>query len=155
MSPGDTISAEVYPSGNVVKGHRGGQQFTVIIKDVTKGWSFTTSSSVSSAQQSSAEWIAETPYGCNTASGFCLLSDFGTADYGAADAPIPNTVTASATVSGVTGALGSFGNSVQETIMVTDDRSGTPTMAQPSVLLAPVEDNGDTSFTVTWENIGP
>lgn len=159
VQPGDVISATVKYSGSAgAKGHRqsGALQFTATITDESNshGWTFTTSSSVNGAKQSSAEWIAETPYGCSTASGFCYLSDFFTADYGEADAPISGTVTASATVSGVTGALGSFGNSVQEAVMVTDP-SGTPTMAQPSGLLPPLDDNFDTSFTVTWENPGP
>jgi hypothetical protein len=147
VAPGDVISAEVTASGNAAKGRFGGQPFTVTLTDETKGWTFTTTTTVSGAQQTSAEWIAETPYGCSTASGFCPLADFGVADYGYGYTNVLNT--ASATVSGVTQALGSFGGSVQEAIMV-NYPSGTTTMAEPSSL-----QNSGTSFIVPWYNAGP
>jgi hypothetical protein len=146
--PGDTISAEVTASGNNPKGARNGQSFTVTITDETQHWSFTTASSVSGAQQSSAEWIAETPYGCNTTSGYCQLSDFGIVYYGEQTTNVANT--AFATVNGATKALGSFGSSVQEAIMV-NYPSGTATMAAPSTL----DSSTGTSFDVAWENAGP
>ena len=147
VAPGDTISAEVKFSGTAATGFRfrGASLFTVTIKDETQGWTFTTSSTVPGAKQSSAEWIAETPYGCDTSSGFCNLSDFGSVDYGESLTSIPNT--SYATVAGVTKPLGSFGSSIQEAVMVS--YSGDETMAQPS----PLEDG--TSFTDTWENQGP
>lgn len=151
IAPGDTISAEVKFSGSTTSGvrHHRGSQFTVTITDETKGWSFTTSSTVAGAEQSSAEWIAETPYGCDTSSGFCELSDFGTVDYGEyyADPSVANT--SYATVAGVTGSIVSFGSSVQEAMMVSYP-SGAAMMAQPSSL----QDSG-TSFTDTWGNEGP
>jgi hypothetical protein len=145
---GDTISAEVTATGNSPKGGRGGQSFMVTITDETQGWSFSTSSTVSNAQQSSAEWIAETPYGCNTASGFCQLSDFNTAYYGEKNTSVPNT--AFATVNGVTQALGQFGGNVQEAIMV-NYPSGATIMAEPTA----VDGATETSFNVAWYSAGP
>jgi hypothetical protein len=145
--PGDKISAEVIASGSSPKGIRGGQAFTVTITDETRGWSFTTTSTVPNAQQSSAEWIAETPYGCRTASGYCQLSDFGSVYYGQGYTGVGDT--AYATMNGVTKALGSFNSSVQEAVMV-NYPSGTTTMAQPSYL-----DSTGTNFDVQWWNAGP
>jgi hypothetical protein len=145
---GDVMSAEVKAGGGGAKGQHGGQQFTATITDVTQNWTFTTSSAVNGAKQSSAEWIAETPFGCKTPGGLCDLADFGVAEYGNHYTNVPNTEYA--TVGGQTGALGSFGNNVQEAIMV-NYPSGTTTMAQPS---SPPAYKG-TSFTVTWENPGP
>ena len=145
--PGDKISAAVTAGGSSPRGARGGQSFTVTITDETQGWSFTTTSSVPGAQQSSAEWIAEAPYGCNTASGFCQLSDFGTTYYGEKNTSVANT--AFATVSGLTKPLGSFGSSVQQAVMV-NYSSTTTVMAEPSAL-----DSTETSFTVAWYNAGP
>jgi Peptidase A4 family len=147
--PGDTISAEVSFSGSAGGGfrHRSGERFTVTITDETRGWSFTTTSTVPGARQSSAEWIAEAPSGCNTASGICELADFSMVDFGDYFTAVLNT--ASATVAGKTQPLGSFGSSVQEAVMV-DYPSGATTMAQPSAL-----EGGGTSFAVTWANAGP
>src|SRR5438034_2180148 len=50
VHPGDVISAEAHALGN--------GKFTVSISDTTTGQSFSTSSTVHRAQQSSAEWIA-------------------------------------------------------------------------------------------------
>jgi hypothetical protein len=149
VEPGDIISAEVKFSGTAATGfrHRGALLFTVTISDQTQGWSFTTSSTVPGAKQSSAEWIAETPYGCNTSSGFCNLSDFGTVDYGDYLTSVLNT--SYATVAGVTQAIGSFGSSVQEAVMVS--YSGDATMAQPSSL----EGGSGTSFSDVWDGQGP
>jgi len=146
---GDVISAEVKStgSGNKGPGPRGGQQFMVTISDLTQHWSFTTTSAVPGAKQSSAEWIAETPYGCNTSSGFCPLANFGTVDYGDDDTHVAST--SYATVNGKTQAIGSFGKSVQEAIMVADS-SGNALMVQPSSL-----STDGTSFSATWYNPGP
>jgi len=149
--PGDTISAEVKFSGSGSGSggfrHRAGERFTVTITDETQGWTFTTSATVPGAKQSSAEWITETPYGCDTASGFCELADFGTVNYGDQRTSVPNT--SYATVAGKTRPLGSFGSSVQEAVMV-DYSSNTTPMAQPFTLT-----DGGTSFAVTWDSAGP
>jgi hypothetical protein len=148
VAPGDTISAEVKFSGTAASRfhRRGALVFTVTITDQTQGWTFTTSSTVPGAKQSSAEWIAEAPYGCDTSSGFCDLSDFGTVDFGESLTSVANT--AYATVSGVTAPIGGFGSSVQEAVMVS--YSGTETLAQPS----PLEGSG-TSFSDVWYGQGP
>ena len=55
--PGDTISAEVkWVSGTT---------FTLSIKDTTAGhtWTFSKTGSVAGAVKTSAEWIAESPFG--------------------------------------------------------------------------------------------
>ena len=149
VSPGDIITAEVKFSGAGGGGfrHRSGPRFTVTITDQTQGWSFTTTATVPGAKQSSAEWIAEAPFGCDTSSGFCDLADFGTADYGEQVTSVPNT--AYATVGGNTLPLGGFGSNVQEAVMV-NYPSGSTIMARP----AGVTDGG-TSFAVTWASAGP
>jgi hypothetical protein len=129
--------------------HREGQQFTLTITNQTRGWSFATRSSVPGALQSSAEWIAEKPNGCPTTSGLCELSDFGIVDFGREFAPVFNAFTNSATVSGMTGPLGSFGTSVQQAVLV-NYPSGTTVMAQPFGL----HDSG-TSFVDAWYSAGP
>jgi hypothetical protein len=155
VSPGDVISAEVKSStttsgGHGFRGHGGGStSFTVTISDAKQGWSFSTSSSVPGAQQSSAEWIAEAPSGCDVkgGGGYCPLSNFGTVEYGANYTDIAST--AYATVNGKTGAIGSFGSAAQEAIMVSYP-NGTTTMAEPSGLVA-----SGSSFTDSWFNAGP
>jgi len=150
VSPGDIISAEVKFNGSASGGgfrHRAGERFTVSITDETQGWTFTTSATVPGAKQSSAEVIAEAPFGCDTASGFCELSDFGTVNYGDQLTAVSNTSVA--TVAGKTQSLGSFGSGVQEAVMV-NYSSNTTTMAQPSSLT-----DGGSSFAVAWNNAGP
>lgn len=138
VQPGDVMSAEVKAGSR--------SSFTVTISNQTKGWTFARTSSVSHAQQSSAEWIAEAPSGCNTAGGFCPLPDFGTIDFGSGFTHVLHT--SYATVSGKTLPLGSF-STIQEAVMV-NYPSGATIMAQPSA----VED-GNTSFSVQWNNYGP
>jgi Peptidase A4 family len=149
VAPGDTISAQVKFSGTSAGGfrHRSALAFTVTITDETQGWTFTTSSTVPGAKQSSAEWIAEAPYGCDTSSGYCELSDFSVANFGDSFTAVANT--SYATISAKTLPLGGFGSSVQEAVMV-NYPSGTVQMAEPSGL----EGNG-TSFTDMWESAGP
>jgi hypothetical protein len=146
VEPGDVIYAEVkFISGNV---------FAVAISDIRSGvnqWTFTTSSYVGGAQRTSAEWIAEAPC-CQSGGSFLPLANFGAAYYGNRFTNLPNT--ASATVLGQTGSIGSFGNSVQEVTMVSEGApGGTPAgtlMAQPSPLTA-----SGSSFSVNWSNWGP
>jgi hypothetical protein len=145
VAPGDSMSAEVTSSGSG-GGPRGGQRFTVTITDETRGWTFTTSSTVPGARQSSAEWIAETPYGCSTSTEFCYLSDFGVVGYGLQNTGVAKT--SYATVNGVMEPIGAFGKNLQQAIMVSDP--GDVTMATPSALI----DEG-TSFSVSWFNAGP
>jgi hypothetical protein len=134
VHPGDIMSAEARASGN--------GKFTVSITDTTTHQSFSTSSTVHRAQQSSAEWIAEAP---SSSGGILPLADFGTAHFGLDITGVSSTCFA--TISGTTAAFGTFGSNVQQITMVT---SGGATKASPS---NPSSDN--TSFSVTWVSSGP
>src|SRR3989449_6264263 len=125
ITPGDHITAQASFSG---------RSFTVTITDTTTGASFSTSAKVRSAQRSSAEWIAEAP---SSSGGILPLANFGTVSFSSC----------TATISGTTGTIGSFGAAVQQITMVTS--SGT-VKAQPSALSG----SGD-SFSVTWKSSGP
>jgi hypothetical protein len=181
VKPGDIISAEVtYIGGGGGPRHGAAAVFKMTITDVTQQWTFSTHSAVSGAEQSSAEWITEATYGCGPMEAdYCNLTNFGTADYGKKYAPVPsgNTIllTGSATVSGVTQAVGDFTSSLQESIMV--NSGGDTIMAEPNPSCPPegslqgvsstgsttctsasdVKDVGDdgTSFPVVWYNAGP
>ena len=133
VHPGDRMSAEVSFNG---------RSFTVSISNVNTGQSFSTSSRVRSAQRSSAEWIAEAP---SSSGGILPLANFGTVSYGTDNTGISSTCFA--TISGTTGAIGSFGSSVQQITMVSN--SGT-VKAQPSSL-----SSDGTSFSVSWRSAGP
>ena len=143
VQPGDVMAAEVTIAG--------GHNFTVTITNTSRGWTFSKTSSVKGAKQSSAEWIAETPC-CQKGSAVYPLANFGIADYGSDRTQIAST--SFATVHGVTAAIGGFGNNVQDVTMVSEgDPGGSPVntvMAQPSK----ISDSGS-SFSVTWENAGP
>lgn len=128
VSPGDKIAAGVtYSDG----------QFTVTITDTTSSKFYSTSATVSSAQESSAEWIAEAP---SSGSSILPLANFGTAFYGQDYTGIASTEYA--TVSGSTGPISSFGSSIQEITMVSSSGS---TQAQPSAITS-----DGTSFSVAW-----
>ena len=137
IAPGDVISAEVKSSNGV---------FTVTLNDMTTGQSFSTNVKMNNAQRSSAEWIAEAPW----SGGVLPLANFGTAQYGANYTHVP--ATATATINGVTRALGAFGDPtaagspVQEITMVT---SGGTSKAAPSDL-----SSDGSSFTIQWLNGG-
>src|SRR5262245_8598492 len=101
VSPGDVICADVQYAW---------RQLPATITNVTTGQSFSTSTRVNSAQRSSAEWVAEAP---SSAGGILPLADFGTVSYS----------DDKATVSGTTGAIGTFpGPNVYQITMV--DSSG-------------------------------
>jgi hypothetical protein len=123
VKPGDTVSAEAKFNGRA---------YVVTLKDVTTGKSFSTSAKVSSAQRTSAEWIAEAPY----SGGILPLANFGTINFFADKA----------TVGTVTAPIGSFISYVQIT-MVTNSNV---VKAQPSALSP-----DGTSFSVTWKSSGP
>jgi hypothetical protein len=133
VQPGDIITAEV-KSGSV--GGKGpGKKFTVTLKS-SRGWNFT-ATSPGNAQQSSAEWIAEAPC-CGSGNTVLPLASFGTVSYS----------NSSATIGTKTGAIGSFGTSVQEVTMVTEAAPSGLTKAQPSTL-------SGGNFQVTWFRPGP
>ncbi len=125
---GDVISAEVSYSS---------RSFTVTIKDGTQTWS--TSSKVNQAHRSSAEWIVEAPY----SGGVLPLADFGTVDFGHQYTNVPSTCYA--TISGITGDIGSF-----KYVPITMVTSSGTVKASPSQL-----SSGGDSFTITWESAGP
>ena len=134
VHPGDVISAEAHALGN--------GKFTVSISDTTTGQSFSTSSMVHRAQQSSAEWIAEAP---SSSGGILPLANFGTVRFGLDNTGVGSTCYA--TIGVTTAAFGTFGSNVQKITMVT---SGGATKASPS---NPSSDS--TSFSVTWVSSGP
>jgi len=127
IKPGDQMSASVVYSGG---------QFTITIKDVTTGKSYTKSSTVSGAARSSAEWIAEAP---STFSGVLPLADFGTVLFGEDSTGIGGTNYA--TDSSTSGPIGSFSN-IEEITMESLRRAKE---AVPSAL-----SSDGTSFSVTW-----
>jgi hypothetical protein len=132
VSPGDKISAEVSYSSSTGK-------FTTTITDGSH--TFSTSGSVSGAARSSAEWIVERPALCRVHCSLTSLSNFGTVSLGMDYTGIAGTNYA--TISGSTGAIGSFGSANIHRITMVN--SSGKTLAEPSVL------SGDgTSFTETW-----
>jgi hypothetical protein len=145
ITPGNIISASVTytgSSGKSIFGRQSGSTFTATITDVTTGKSFSTTQTVNNAARSSAEWIAEAP---SSSRGILPLANFGTTNYGHGNTGV--TRTCYATVSGVTGALGSFSSAVQHITMVTNKGA---TKASPSAV-----SNDKTSFSITWASAGP
>ena len=123
IKPGDVIKAQVqFTSGNT---------FVATITDTTTGGTLSNTATVTSAQRSSAEWIAEAP---SSNSGVLPLANFGTASFG-------STSTDTATMAGVTQAIGLFPTIWQ----ITMTSGGGVLEAQPSGL-----GTDHSSFTVTW-----
>ena len=125
ITPGDTISAEVSASGNT---------FTLTIKDVTTGASFTSSQALSSAAKSSAEWVAEAPSSCIVQCQVLPLANFGTVNFSGSYT----------TGNGHTGSINDSAWSNDEIVMVTN---GGRVKAQPSALSL-----DGTSFSVAWKH---
>lgn len=133
VKPGDVISASVSYSGG---------EFTVTITDETTGSSYSTSSTVSGAARSSAEWIAEAPC-CTFNGGILPLSDFGTVSFGGDYTGVAGTNYA--TDSTTSGAIGSFPAADIEEI----NKVGSRTSPQTSTCSNQLSSDG-TSFTCTW-----
>jgi hypothetical protein len=114
--------------------HSSTKEFTMSLSDISTGKTWTKVSKNSGAEENSAECIAERPAGANNASGLYALAKFGTVSFGSC----------AATVSGVTGGIGSF-STVYEITMV-NYSSGTRVLASPSSL------TGNSAFTVTWKH---
>jgi hypothetical protein len=126
VQPGDQMSASV--SANPA-----GTSFTLMIKDATAGWTFSTIQSGSGFARSSAEVIAEAPSSCTVFS--CSevpLADFGQIDY------------AGSSVSDAAGTTGSLASFNANEITMSDN--GT-TLATPSSL-----SSDGSSFSVAWDN---
>jgi hypothetical protein len=117
VQPGDHMSAEVKVSG---KGN-----FTLIISNTTRGWTFTTNQKSAKARLGSAEWIAEAPSGSG---GVLPLANFGTVSFTSCSA---------------NGVSISSNPNPDEIVM----QSGSTVKAQPSAL-----GSGGTSFSVAWKH---
>lgn len=116
---GDTMSAEVSVSGTT---------FVLVLKNATRGWTFTTTKTSTTAKDRSAEWVAEAPSICVITCSVLPLADFGTVHF------------TGAFVNNYSGTIGSYTH--DDIIMAT----GTGTIkAQPS----PLAGYG-TSFGDTW-----
>jgi hypothetical protein len=72
VSPGDHFFGSVT--------YNGGSSYTLVLQDITQGWTHTVHSSLSGAANSSAEAIAEAPC-CTAGGGILPLADFGTANF--------------------------------------------------------------------------
>ena len=118
LQPGDSMTASVTTDGS--------GNFTLTLTDNTEGWNETQNLSSSSAQDGSAEVIAEAPY----SNGVLPLSDFGTVDF------------TGATVNG-----SALGSSSPSSINLVSD--GGVTEATTSSLDSTGED-----FSVTWASTG-
>jgi hypothetical protein len=128
VSPGNVIQAWVKYSGGL---------FTTFIKDVTTGQSFTSApTAVAGAQESSAEWITESPFG---AIGVLELPSFGTVSF----------TGGVATISGVTKPIGTSSGTVYSLTMV-DFPAGSPIKATVSAL-----STSGKNFSVKYASAGP
>jgi hypothetical protein len=116
---GDSMSARVSVSGTT---------FTLVLKNTTRGWTFTTTQTSTSAQDASAEWVAEAPSSCFVTCSVLPLANFGTMHF------------TGAFVNHRSGTIGSYTH--DKVIMVTNN--GT-TKALPSAL-----SGYGTSFGDTW-----
>jgi hypothetical protein len=127
VHPGDTVSVTVSYSTSA-------SDFSITVKDGSS--SYTKTGTVSGAERTSAECIAERPeVGYRLAS----LADFGTADFGQDHT---STIGCAATVGGTTGAFGSFSTATAIDMV---DSSG-QLLSTTSAL-----SSDGTSFTETWD----
>jgi hypothetical protein len=133
ISPGDKIYGEV---------HWTGTNSVLTLNDVTTNKNYTHTGSVSGAKHDSAEWITEAPSGLT---GILPLADFGTSYWGGAHTGIK--ATCEATISGVTGSIGSFANVHRITML---NLAGTATKASPGAL-----GKAGAGFSVKWVSAGP
>lgn len=133
VSPGNIMSADV--SYNV-----GSSLFTVSITNLNTSQTYTTTGSVSNAQRTSAEWIAEAPSGGSV----LPLANFDTVYFGLDYTGIPSTNYA--TVNGNTGNIGSFApDSIVKVDTIGMVSYSGRLKARPSVLTP-----DGTSFSVKW-----
>jgi Peptidase A4 family len=143
VHPGDEIGAVVVYSAKT-------GLFTDAIRDFTTGQQFSTSSAVSGAQRSSAEFILESPALCGLLKcHLASLANFGTVAFGQDNTGLTLRINCAAQINGVTGSIGSFGSAVQQITMVSQSNP-TVVKASPSAL-----SNDGTSFTAAWMNAGP
>ena len=124
VHPGDRITA-------LVSSNAAGSSFTLMIKDATAGWTFSTTQAGSGFARSSAEVIAEAPSECTLV--FCNeipLADFGQVGYSGSSL---------ADSAGKQGSLSAFNANE-----ITMSDNGT-TLATPSSL-----SSDGSSFSMTW-----
>jgi hypothetical protein len=126
ISPTDKMSADVHYSTSTAK-------FTLTIKDVTTGSSFSKTGAVSGAKRMSAEWIAEAP---SIGTTIQKLTNFGWVTFR----------NAAATISGHTHSISGFSN-IAITMVNT---SSTRVMASVGTLTF-----AGSTFQVTWKSAGP
>src|SRR5262249_12821563 len=128
INPGNSITASVDAdsSGN----------FTLSLTNTTTGAKFSTQQSLPGAARSSAEWIQEAP---SSFFGVLPLANFGTMSFSSA----------SATINGTSGSIGSFSPNASIT-MVTGFGPHSQVKALPSAL----DSATGSSFAVTWKSSG-
>jgi len=136
IHPGDVIRAEVSYSTSTSK-------FTLSLKDVTTGHTFTKTGAVTGAKRTSAEWIAEAP---SSVSGILPLANFGTVNFGYDNTSVAGSN--NATVSGTNGDIGSFSTAVSINMIGFTNHSLT------KAATSAISTDG-TSFSVTWKAAGP
>ena len=124
IHPGDEIYASVSFTGR--------NHFTLYMKDVSTGQSFSYSARAR-ASRSSAEWVVEAPY----SGGILPLTNFGTAYF----------TTNSATISGTTNYIDGFSSSSTYQINMVDSNGNLKDTTSG------LSGNGD--FSVTWISQGP
>ena len=134
VSPGNHMSASVT--------FNSGSSFTLSITNESTGKTFTKTGTVSGAERTSAEWIAEAPC-CTRRGGILPLADFGTVDLGDDFTGVSGTN--DATDSTVSGQISAFGADVNEAIMINGTTGANE--AVPSGL-----SSDGTSFSVTWDS---
>jgi hypothetical protein len=132
IKAGDVISAKVTYSGG---------KFTVSLS-VNNGAPFSSSTKLSQAERSSAEWIVEAPY----SGGVLPLADFITTYFGSDYTGVSGTN--DAVVASGSGPIGSFNPSDIFAITMTDDNG--MVKALPSAL-----STDKTSFSDAWYRPGP
>ncbi len=126
VAPGDHMTA-------LVASNPGGTSFALMLKDITAGWSFSTTQTGSGFARSSAEVIAEAPSSCN----LLRCSELPLADFG----QVPYSGAALIDTAGAKGSLSAF--NANEITMASNGK----TLATPSSLSP-----DGTSFSVTWDN---
>jgi hypothetical protein len=141
VHPGDIIGAQVSYTNGV---------FKIALKDFSTAKAYATTSTVSGASRSSAEFIVEAPETCVLVKcSLASLSDFGTVGFGSDNSGITAIPNCAVAVNGVLAPLGTYGSAIQEITMVSQSNPSV-VKAQPSAISA-----DGTSFTVQWMNAGP
>jgi hypothetical protein len=139
IQPGDSMTAEVKYAGQATGvGRRGsGAQFTITITDVSKNETYSTTSTAPSANESSAEWIAEAPC-CGRGGSVLPLADFSSVSFNSGAAAVGSS----------SGPIASFPTSNVQEITMVGEAAPHSVKAQPGSV-------SSGAFSVTWLNAGP